>query len=201
MAFPKTGKKNSTCARATIAGRIYRVVPVASDAETSSKRKANEPKSVVNLSARELVDLLGHPNGWWRDAAQMKLVQSGVQSVVPQLNEMAESDKRPLARLHALCTLDGINAMQTDVLLSGLRDSHAGVRRHSVRLAEYVDPSPQLIEQLAKLVDDPDPLVRLQLAGTLGEFSGNAAARVWANCWPGRPTATSAQRRSVRSTK
>ena len=83
----------------------------------------------------------------------------------------AGRDGRPAAaRLHALCTLDGLHALRPEVLRQALADSHAGVRRHAVRLAEpMLTQAGQLGPQLLKLADDPDAQVRMQLAYTLGE--------------------------------
>lgn len=77
-----------------------------------------------------------------------------------------------LARLHALCTLDGLkDGLSVPVLVAGLNVPHPGVRRHAVRLCESRDvPKEGIVEQLVKLVDDPDPQFRLQLAYTLGEI-------------------------------
>ncbi|MBI4601586.1 MAG: HEAT repeat domain-containing protein [Planctomycetes bacterium] len=51
-----------------------------------------------------------------------------------------------------------------------MRDDHFAVRTHALRLAEaWVDGRPALLERALGLIGDPDPLVRLQLALTLGE--------------------------------
>src|SRR5262249_51200271 len=83
-----------------------------------------------------------------------------------------------LCRLHALCTLDGLGGVAGLVLRRALADPHPGVRRHAVRLCESrpVWPS-ELAEALPKLVEDPDPQVRLQLACTLGTWPEPATGR------------------------
>ena len=63
-----------------------------------------------------------------------------------------------------------------------LADSHAGVRRHAVRLAEtFLTKSPELGDQLLKLLDDPDAQVRLQLAYCLGFWKDPRAGQALAN--------------------
>ncbi len=85
--------------------------------------------------------------------------------------------KSALARLHALCTLDGLkDGLTVQVVVAALNDPHPGVRRHAVRLCEQAGlPKGDLIEPLARLVDDADSQVRLQLASTLGEIKHTQA--------------------------
>ncbi|MEX2026293.1 MAG: HEAT repeat domain-containing protein, partial [Pirellulaceae bacterium] len=83
----------------------------------------------------------------------------------------------PLARLHALYALDQLGGLTDDQLVRSLADEHPGVRRHSIRLIEpRLAKPPKLLERVLPLADDPDPLVRLQLAYTLGEAKEPAAA-------------------------
>src|SRR5262249_2479618 len=103
--------------------------------------------------------------------AQQLLVWRKDRAAVPLLEKLAADGERPLARLHALCTLDGLAALRPAVVRRALADTHPGVRRHAVRLCEsLVAQSPDLGTALVKLVADPDPQVRLQLAYSLGEW-------------------------------
>ncbi len=151
-------------------GRIYRVYPVGS-----------RPRSVPRLDrldATGLVAALDSPNGWQRDMAQMLLVQRQDKTAVPLLEQTATKGERPLARLHALCTLDGLGALNVETLRKGLADTHPGVRRHAVRLCEpLLAAHPKLGAALVQLVDDPDAQVRLQLACTLGFWKDSQAGR------------------------
>jgi putative membrane-bound dehydrogenase-like protein len=158
-------------------GRIYRVYPV-------DKPPRPIPR-LDKLDTAGLVAALDSPSGWQRDMAQMLLVWKQDKAAVPPLEKLAAEGKRPLARLHALCTLDGLGALEPTPLLRALADVHPGVRRHAVRLCEpqslRVKPGgslpPELGTALVKLVDDADPQVRMQLAYTLGEWDDPQAGR------------------------
>src|SRR5699024_6972514 len=62
-------------------GRIYRIV-----------HKSQDPGKRPQLSTRtpeELVTVLEHPNGWWRDTAQRLIVEGQLDSVAPELRQLA----------------------------------------------------------------------------------------------------------------
>jgi putative membrane-bound dehydrogenase-like protein len=144
-------------------GRIYRIYPV--------DQTPRPIPRLDKLDAAGLVAALDSPSGWQRDLAQMMLLWNADKSAVPPLEKLAAESQRPLARLHALCTLDGLDALKPALLLKALSDPQPGVRRHAVRLCEgRFDKSPDLGPALLKLVDDADTQVRMQLACTLGEW-------------------------------
>lgn len=147
-------------------GRIYRVSP------------ANKPHrnfvSLEKLSLRELVNTLASPNGWQRDKAQMMLLWKRDRETPPLTERLYHASQNPLARLHALATLDGIGALTPELIESALVDAHPGVRIHALSLAE-LRATPSIIAAAAKLVNDPDLKVRLQLACSLGEWNDQRA--------------------------
>lgn len=160
-------------------GRIYRLVPKQRPAANPNAR----PMRLDQLSVPELVAALASPNGWVRDKAQQLLIWRGDKARIAPLQKLAANGSDPRARLHVLCTLDGLGALSASIVEVALRDSHPAVRRHAVRLAETLRPSSShLIEAVAKLADDPDAKVRLQLACSLGEWrearAGEALARL-----------------------
>ncbi|MEX2558669.1 MAG: PVC-type heme-binding CxxCH protein [Pirellulales bacterium] len=142
-------------------GRIYRVYP-------AGKRPRAWPR-LDRLETAELVALLDSPNGWLRDKAQQLLIHAGDRSAIQELEAKAAAGKTALGRLHALCTLDGLEALTPDVLRQALTDPHPAVRRHAIRLSEApACRSAEVEARLTALACDPDPHVRLQLACTLG---------------------------------
>ena len=151
-------------------GRIYRVVP-----EGSTRLRAIS--KVDHLDTKSLVNQLESPNGPLRDMTQRLLIQRHDKGAIPLLREMTVNNQSPLARLHALCTLDGLEVLNAESLRHALNDPHPAVRQHALRLSESRAPPELVVDSLA-LLSDPDAKVRLQLANTLGEWkdSGTAAA-------------------------
>ena len=143
-------------------GRIYRVFPAGA-----------EPRPVPNLEQLDtpaLVAALDSPNGWQRDTAQRLLVHRADTAAVAPLRELAHHGRLAVGRVHALCALDELDGLTVEVLTSALSDPHPGVRRHAIRLSEsLLEHSNELAEQLLQLESDTDPLVRMQLAYSLGE--------------------------------
>jgi putative membrane-bound dehydrogenase-like protein len=150
-------------------GRIYRVYPV-----------GKKPRAIPRLdkmTIAELVACLESPNGWQRDLAQRLLVQKGDYKAVPLLEKLFRDSKNPVARLHALYTLDGLGELHPEYVKVALADEHPGVRKHAVRMIErqfnqWRFPS----YRFTQMEDDADPQVRMQLAYTLGEWKDYATA-------------------------
>src|SRR5262249_26863026 len=114
-----------------------------------------------------------------RDTAQMMLLWRNDKDAVPNLDKMATESNRPFARLHALCTLDGLGAeLDQAVLVRMLKDPHPGVRRQAVRMCEKIKaPGNDLLLALEDLEKDADAQVRMQLAYTRGTWDGFAPGR------------------------
>jgi putative heme-binding domain-containing protein len=157
-------------------GRIYRVVPV------GAKRRPI-PK-LDRLDDAALVAALDSPSGPQRDLVQWMLLWRQSAGAIAPLEQLARTSKNALARLHALCTLEGLSPifnLKSEILLAALTDADPAVRRHAVRLAESrLANSSALADAVAKLADDPDAHVRLQLAYTLGEWNDPRAAEILA---------------------
>src|SRR5262249_22618137 len=82
----------------------------------------------------------------------------------------------PLARLHAICALDGLKALNEGVILPRLSDEHPRVREHAARLAEQLAGSSAAVRQkLLAMTKDAELRVRYQLAFSLGALPSSAA--------------------------
>jgi mono/diheme cytochrome c family protein/glucose/arabinose dehydrogenase len=157
-------------------GRIYRVV------HETTRRDTRRTLSGASLA--QLVDMLGDPGGWWRDAAQRLLVERARRpraggsdelsdtgrAVVPALTTLAADAKDWRTRLRALWTLDGIDAIEPALVVRSLEDPASAVRAAAVRLGErWLGQSDGPIRSaILKRLGDEHPAVRRQLAASLG---------------------------------
>ncbi len=162
-------------------GRIWRVY-----------RKDALPRPMPRLagpSPAELAAMVDTPNGTLRDlACQMLLwyagqsgadeqAQRGLHDARVKLAVLARSAARPAVRAAAAAVLDGMHALDPDLVVQLLADPHPGVRRQALRMAETrLDALPRLSHLLGELVEDADVQVRLQLAYTLGAWDDPQAA-------------------------
>ena len=152
-------------------GRIWRVV----HGSATARRPA--PPALSKATPEQLVQTLSNPKGWWRDTAQQLLIQRGATSVAPALIALAGKAPDWRTRLHALWTLEGLDAIDVASVRKALGDVNADVRASAVRLSErWLDTDPALRTAVLALVDDRNWNVRRQVAATLGEMP--AADRV-----------------------
>ena len=144
-------------------GRIWRLV--------YDGMKPGPMPHMLGETPAQLVTHLDHPNGFWRDQAQMLLVLKGEKSVVPALIQMARNDKSPFGRIHALWTLEGLGAIDASLVRDKLKDPEPQVRIAAMRTSESLiqKGDASLIADLKAMVKDKDPNVVLQtlLSGKL----------------------------------
>ncbi|QCR22247.1 c-type cytochrome [Pontibacter sp. SGAir0037] len=162
-------------------GRIYRVVHEDFKPDQKKPNMLNEP-------AAQLVNHLYHPNGWWRDNAQQLLIVRNDRSVIPALKQMAlgesgssKEKSNALARIHALWTLEGMEAIDKKTLFSAFADPDPQVRKTAVWVSElFIKQNDQeVIDRVAALKQDASAEVRIQLMLSLrGNISRKAQATV-----------------------
>lgn len=162
-------------------GRIWRI-----------SRKDAPPRPMPRLAGlrpAELAAMVDTPNGTQRDlACQMLLWGEGqtsdnewtprdLREAQAKLVVLVRSAERPAVRAAAAAVLDGMHALEPELVTHLLTDRHPGVRRQALRMAETrLHALPRLSHLLGQLVEDADAQVRLQLAYTLGAWDDPQAA-------------------------
>jgi mono/diheme cytochrome c family protein/glucose/arabinose dehydrogenase len=146
-------------------GRIWRIVP----------DMATKPAAVkVPAATAARVAMLRHPSGWVRDTAQRLLVEAADTSAVPGVRKLlSEPTTSAVGRLHGLWTLEGLNALDGEVLRLALKDADTQVRAAAVRLA-----TPDMLPELAAMGGEKEALVQAHLAirlGAIGSPDADAA--------------------------
>lgn len=147
-------------------GRVWRLV--------HKDFKPGPQPAMLEETSAQLVSHLEHPNGWWRDTAQKLLVVRGDKTVVTALVKMARESKNPLARIHALWTLEGLESADVALLREKLKDEHPQVRVAAIRVSESLWKAGEksLQPDVVALAKDAAPEVALQvvLTGRLLEW-------------------------------
>lgn len=115
---------------------------------------------------------LESPSGWWRDAAQKEIIlRKDRETAAPHLMAKVRFGENRLGRLHALWTLEGMDAVDLELLAHVVRDDDSRVRRAAIQIGESLLNEEEGFDQIARpLVDDDDPQVAKQLILSLGLF-------------------------------
>jgi putative membrane-bound dehydrogenase-like protein len=181
----KTGKGNAyeTPLRDKKHGRIYRI--------RDAKAAAPRPLDLTKLTPQELVAVLKNDNQFWRLRAQWRLVERGKQDVLPQLAALLTDEKvdgtgENLPAFHALWTMkllgafDGSDKQNQSAAERALKHASPGVRRAALGVLPRTAESVRAV-LAAKLLEDPEPLVRREALLALSEMppSDEAGAAVY----------------------
>lgn len=154
-------------------GRIYRIV------HDDFKPDHTTP-NMLNETPAQLVKHLSHPNGWWRDMAQQTIIVRNDKSVIPVLKKIVSEDTNPLARMHAIWTLEGLEALDKQTLFVALADDDATVRKTAIWAGELfvLKNDEEVIAQLGTLQRDSSADVRIQLSLSLRTNKTPAAKKI-----------------------
>ena len=167
-------------------GRIYRLYP--------ANKELRPIHNLAKMKSKDLITLFDTPNGTVRDLIHREIYQRQDKAVVKQLKRLADQSEIAAVRAHALCVLDGLNALWPEDVYNRLTDADPRVREVAVRLSEDFISSgrttnrdhvseldwnpalPLLKEKLGEMINDPDERVRYQLALSLGEWRNDPKA-------------------------
>ena len=154
-------------------GRIYRIVH--EDIELDKK------PDLLGKKASDLIEYLGHRNGWYRNTAQKLIVLKDDISVIPELKSIARDNRSffdglfngdkdlGLERVTALWTLEGLDDVDRTLILEKFKDEDYRVRLTAIRLSEKFlkNDDSDIIVELEKLISDSNVDVVNQLALSL----------------------------------
>jgi len=142
-------------------GRIYRIAP-------KGWSKARELPGKSNLG--ELVAQLASSNQWTRLTAQRLLVTRKDESVVPDLQRLATGPDA-LGRLHALWTLNGLEALSKQLLQQALKDPVPDLRANAIQIAHERFPFSGFLQNavIERFTDD-NAFVRFSALLAVGAF-------------------------------
>jgi putative membrane-bound dehydrogenase-like protein len=143
-------------------GRIYRIAPT-----TPKHQRGLRPK-LGTASTEELVALLEHPNGWHRETAHRLLIERRDKAALTAIERLFQQSANPVARIHALWTLEGLDALGKEAVRQALRDQHWAVRKHAIKLSERF--LSDLQREVLKAAGDGHTHVRMQALLTLGNL-------------------------------
>ncbi len=155
-------------------GRIWRLV------HDDFKRDV-QPK-MLDVPAKSLLTHLNHPNGWWRDNAQKQIIILGDKSVVPALKAMAmgKNGVSNLGKLHALWTLEGLNAIDKPTIYAALKDADPQIRKAAIWISEiYLKQNDQaMIATIGKMANDENYDIKTQILLSLGANKSALAKQI-----------------------
>jgi mono/diheme cytochrome c family protein len=145
------------------AGRILRIV--------STGKKPGQIPRLADYSPIKLVNLLKSRNGWIRDRAQQLLIYRQDQSVIPDLEKMAQDRNNDIAAIHALHSMEGLKVLSFTLLRKVALEGKPMVTAHALLLLQKFS-TPENVQAMAALASDllrkNDPVINLYLATALG---------------------------------
>ncbi len=155
-------------------GRIWRLV--------HDDYKAGPQPKMLDVPAKSLLAYLDHSNGWWRDNAQKQIIILDDKSVVPALKAMATGKNgiSALGRLHALWTLEGLNAIDKSTIYTALKDIDPQVRKAAIWISEiYLKQNDAaMIATVGKMINDENIEVKTQILLSLGSNKSALAKQI-----------------------
>jgi glucose/arabinose dehydrogenase/mono/diheme cytochrome c family protein len=154
-------------------GRIYRV-------KWAGTELGPAPE-LGSASSSELVGHLAHPNGWWRDTSQRLLIERQAVDVRTELETTAARHADPLARFHALWTLEGLGALTVETLEGAAASNHPKIVGAVASLTSEVpgDQADEALGLLERLATTSTAEVAPAIAAAAAAFSTTHRDRAW----------------------
>lgn len=161
-------------------GRIWRIRPK----EVKSGKWKVESAKLSKKSSQELIGYLNHPNGWYRDMAQRLLVERQDMSLVKDLEQFVDHVKNPVAKIHALWVLEGLQKNNVNFLVK-LLDSPT--TKLQIQVLQLLDKTPNaynnqlVVDKLVKWSKIANQELAVQLALSAGNIQGQKSFEILSN--------------------
>jgi putative membrane-bound dehydrogenase-like protein len=167
--IPEPIKKHLDLTSGHDRGRIYNLVP-------DAYRRRTHP-ALSRASTAQLVALLDDRDAWWRETAQRLVLERPDAAAIPLLRKLsATAETSAVGRSHALWTLADLKTLRADDLAPHAASKEPGLREQVARLAGALARENQNVSEiLTRLAADEDPMVRLQVAISLGDVRNDQA--------------------------
>jgi len=139
-------------------GRIWRIVP--------KGKKLKKVQALHQASGPALISFLSHPDGFYRDMAQRLLIEKQDKSLIPELKKIVKKNTTTLGRLHAMWTLEGMQAADAAFLISFISEENSLIKNNALRLLGQKPntPTAALDEKLISIAQRAKPTEAVQLA-------------------------------------
>jgi putative membrane-bound dehydrogenase-like protein len=150
-------------------GRIYRL--------RWKDNPLGELAQMAQQTPAQWVAYLKHDNAWWRDTARQLLVQQNDKSVVEALRQIAMSENTGhVSKISALWTLEGLQAIDMNLIKNALAHEHTKVKILGLELATRLPAKHHdfVAEQLLKYASS-DYEIALQVALIAGQIESPKA--------------------------
>ncbi|MBU3027907.1 DUF7133 domain-containing protein [Zobellia galactanivorans] len=153
-------------------GRILRVKKVGQQHEAV--------RNFSEMNTKQLIDLLKDKNGWVRDRAQQQLIYRNQKDAIEGLEELLEDGQNPIAQIHALYTLEGLDALSYDLLAKAARSGAADLTAHAlVLLPPFVTKTntDQTETLVTELLNKNNVTIDLYLSSIIGNLVAQDESR------------------------
>ena len=150
-------------------GRIYRIA--------SKDNSEFTPKDFSNLKEEELAGMLSSSLAYERNFAQQQLVFRQSKSSISELEKIALNPSNPYAQLHAIWTLEGLNALNENMILQLIDlENKPLVQEQIIRFsANTLKDEEKILEFYAKVLAQNDIKLNRQVALQLGSLKSSRA--------------------------
>ena len=145
-------------------GRIYRVV--------STENKEKKAQNFHDLSESELVKMLASNLPYKRNFAQQQLIFKNAISAKKNIETIALNPKNPYGQLHALWTLEGLNAFDKDLWMQMIKTTKEPIVHETlIRFSNILKHNEaEQIEYFQKMMVLNHPYINRALAIRLGQM-------------------------------